>query len=422
MVLDPRSDTLFTGGLIRIVGGMKILFVHDNYPAQFGALGGALRRRGWDVRFATAWEGAAGKGAPFLPYEKGRDASSATHPYAHHLDKAVIRGQSAARSFIAARNQGYTPDIVMTHSGWGSGTFARDIWPEAKFVPYLEWWYNYPAPDSVSMGHHEDDLHRKLLQRGRNAPMAVDMAGADLCLCPTRFQASQFPAGLRDQLTIIHDGVDTTLHAPAAAPVTRAADVDLTGMDEITTFFTRGMEPHRGYPQFMRALADLQARRPGLHAIIGGKDRVAYGSRLPEGESWRRRMEAELDGRLDMSRIHYVGLQPRGEFIKVLQASHAHVYLTADFVLSWSMLDAMAIGCPMIVSDCPPVREFLDEASALPVGLHDHDALTAAIETSLDDRAGMKAKGAAARAIITSSYDANDIYAAKDRMLRELIA
>lgn len=414
-MLPPR-------GRIRIIGGMKILFVHDNYPAQFGVLGGALARLGWDVRFATAWEGAEGKGAPFIHYAKGREASAQTHPYAHHWDKAVIRGQSAARGFLAARDQGYRPDIIMAHSGWGSGTFARDIWPNAKFVPYLEWWYNYPAPDSLSIGDHENDLHRRLLQRGRNAPLAVDMVGADLCLCPTHFQASQFPADLRERLTVIHDGVDTTLHAPAAKPVETAAGVDLSGMEEITTFFTRGMEPHRGYPQFMRALADLQERRPGLHAIIGGKDRVAYGRQLPEGESWRQRIEAELADRLDMSRIHYVGLQPRTEFIKVLQASHAHIYLTADFVLSWSMLDAMAIGCPMIVSDCPPVREFMDETTGVLVGLHDHGALTAAIEYSLDNREAMQARGQAARAVITENYDATDIYAQKDRMLRELIA
>ena len=106
----------------------------------------------------------------------------------------------------------------------------------------------------------------------------------------------------------------------------------------------------------------------------------------------------------------------------MLQASHAHVYLTADFVLSWSMLDAMAIGCPMIVSDCPPVREFMDEATGLMVGLHEHDALVEAIARSLDDRAGMKTKGAAARAVIKDHYDANDIYARKDAMLRQLIA
>lgn len=400
---------------------MKILFVHDNYPAQFGAIGEALARRGWDVRFATAWSGAKGRGAPFLPYDKGRSETPKIHPYAIYMEKAVIRGQSAARSFVAARDQGYRPDIVMAHSGWGSGSFARDIWPDAKFVPYMEWWYNYPAPDTLSIGEHEDDLHRKLLQRGRNAPLAVDMAGADLCLCPTHFQASQFPADLKARLTVIHDGVDTKMHAPAPLPVTQAAGIDLSGMKEITTFFTRGMEPHRGYPQFMRALADLQERRPDLHAIIGGKDRVAYGRQLPAGESWRKRMETELAGRLDLSRIHYVGIQPRAEFVKVLQASQAHVYLTADFVLSWSMLDAMAIGCPMIVSDCPPVKEFMNDDTGLLVGLHDHHALVGAISRSLDDRAGMKTRGLAARSVIVDNYDAQNIYARKDAMLRDLL-
>ncbi len=400
---------------------MKILFVHDNFPAQFGAFGEWLLRRGWDARFATAWQGGNAGDPRFFRYKAHRAPTEGVHPYAANFEKAVINGQAAARAFFAAQERGWSPDIVVAHSGWGSGMFARDIWPEARFVPYLEWWYRYPPPDDVSMGTHEFDLHARLRQRARNAPFLLDLEHAAMAFCPTEFQASQFPARLRSQLTVIHDGIDVALHAPAPERPAEAAGLDLSGMGEIVTFVTRGMEPHRGFPQFMRALAALQAARPGLHALIGGEDRVAYGTKLPEGESWKARMLAELEGRLDLSRVHFLGLQPRPDYVKVLQASDAHVYLTADFVLSWSMIESMAIACPMIVSDCAPVREFMDETTGLMVPLHDEAALAAALAATLDDKAAARARGAAARERVVRTLDRDMLWPEKERLLKTLL-
>ena len=170
----------------------------------------------------------------------------------------------------------------------------------------------------------------------------------------------------------------------------------------------------------MRALAEVQARRPDAHCVIGGEDRVAYGAKLPDGETWKGRMLAELEGRLDLSRIHFCGLQPRPEFVKVLQASNAHVYLTADFVLSWSMLDAMSIGCPMVVSDSAPVREFMTEETGLFVGLHDEAALADAIIATLDEPEAAMARGRAAREVILTHCDRDRIYPQKKDLLLAL--
>ncbi len=400
---------------------MKILFVHDNYPAQFGAFGAWLLRRGWDVRFATAWEGGNPGDPAFLRYKAHRAPTEGVHPYAGNFEKAVITGQAAARAFLAAAERGYRPDIVMAHSGWGSGMFAREIWPEARFVPYLEWWYEYPPPDDVSLGTHTFDLHARLRQKTRNAPFLLDLDGAALALCPTEYQAARFPAHLRERITVMHDGIDCALHAPAAEPVRSVAGLDVSAMPEIVTSITRGMEPHRGFPQFMRALAMLQERRPGLHALIGGEDRVAYGAKLPEGESWKARMLAELEGRLDLSRVHFIGLQPRGDYVKALQASRAHVYLTADFVLSWSMIESMAVACPMVVSDSAPVREFMDGETGLFVPLHDPEALAAGIAETLDAPEAARRRGAAARARVLERLDREKLWPEKERLLKALL-
>ena len=89
-------------------------------------------------------------------------------------------------------------------------------------------------------------------------------------------------------------------------------------------------------------------------------------------------MLAELD--LDLGRVHFTGLLSRPDMVAVMRASDAHVYLTVPFVLSWSLLDAMATGCLIVASDTAPVREFMtDGVTGLLVPPHDPAALAARI-------------------------------------------
>ena len=48
---------------------------------------------------------------------------------------------------------------------------------------------------------------------------------------------------------------------------------------------------------------------------------------------------------------------------RVLACSDVHLYLTVPFVLSWSLLEAMAAGCCIVASDTAPVREVLTDGT-----------------------------------------------------------
>lgn len=88
---------------------------------------------------------------------------------------------------------------------------------------------------------------------------------------------------------------------------------------------------------------------------------------------------------LDPARTHFLGRIPRRRFVEVLQVSAAHVYLTYPFVLSWSLLEAMACATPIVASDTAPVREVLRQReNALLVPFHSHEALAAAVLELLD--------------------------------------
>jgi glycosyltransferase involved in cell wall biosynthesis len=402
----------------------SILFVHDNFPAQFGQFGAWLIGRGWDVAFATAKAGAAHPGMRILPYKPHREPSGQTHPYAQPMDKAAINAQGFARAAYAARSAGYRPDFVMAHAGWGGGMFAKDVFPEARCVPFCEWWYRTPAPDTAFLERclppRDAPPDTAILQDARNAPILFDLANADAAFCPTRFQASQFPPRLRAWLTVLHDGVDTVLHAPDPA----AARSTLGGLvpedAEVVTYATRGNEPHRGFPQFIRALPALFAARPKAHAVIVGENRVAYGDKRLRDVDWRAKLLDEV--RPDPARVHFTGPLPRPQYIAVLQRSDAHVYLTAPFVLSWSMIEAMSIGCLLVASDTEPVREFAtDGETAVLTDFFDHDRLAERVIEALSDPGRGSRLRAQARAQIVETVAAPVMWRRKLAILEETL-
>ncbi|WDI32462.1 glycosyltransferase [Hyphococcus flavus] len=403
---------------------MRILFLHDNFPAQFGVFGQYLaHREGWDVTFGTQRKGVSMKGLKTFNYAPHRNITEKIHPYVGGFEKSVLNGQGLARTAIKLKEKGYTPDIVMAHSGWGPGLYVKDIWPDAKYVGYFEWYYRSDAPDLTFLKDEDDrTLDDELRTRTRNATILMDLVNCDAGICPTEFQNSQIPDCFQDKVTVMHDGIDTDVYKPLPEAKLRLPELDLSDVPEIVTYVARGMEPYRGFPEFMAALEIVLKERPNAHAVIVGEDRVAYGKKLPEGESFKKMALAER--RLDLDRVHFTGLLPRNQYLKVLQASSVHVYLTIPFVLSWSMMEAMSTGCPIVASDVAPVRELYDQdQSALRlVNMKDINEVAAGIIETLENKQNAREMGALARAVITKNYAASDIYARKVDLLNKLVA
>lgn len=342
----------------------SILFVHDDFPAQFGAFGRWLAGQGWEVAFATSAPDARAEGVRILRYAPHRRPSPETHPYAQPMDRAALRAQAFLRVALAARAEGYRPDVVVSHAGPGAGMFVRDVFPRAASVAYCEWWYRFPGADVEFLAPIEPAAVARgpeaaVHERARNAPMALELLAADAGLCPTAFQAAQFPAAFRGRLKVLHDGIDTGFFRPGAG------DATLGGLlapgARVVTYATRGMEPHRGFPQFMAALPAVLAADPAAVAVVAGENRVAYGGDGLRRVDWKARALAAHD--IDPARVHFVGPLPLAEYLALLRRSDAHVYLTVPFVLSWSLLEAMGTGCALVASDTAPVREFADDAS-----------------------------------------------------------
>jgi glycosyltransferase involved in cell wall biosynthesis len=397
---------------------MNILFIHHNFPAQFKFLAPALAADSENNVIAMTTQKITVKewqGIKIVPYSINKGSTPHVHPWVTDFETKVIRGEACYRAALHMREQGFTPDIIVAHPGWGESLFLKDIWPNAKLGIYCEFFYHAQGADvgfdpEFSCNDQDSEVCRLRLKNINNL---LHFQVADAGISPTYWQASTFPEPFRHQITVVHDGIDTETIAPKpTASINLSSigvDFTLTKADEIITFVSRDLEPYRGYHIFMRALPTLLKRRPKARVLIVGSDGVSYGHRPKEGQKWKEIFAAEVRPQIsdsDWGRVHFVGKLPYPLFISLLQISTVHVYLTYPFVLSWSLLEAMSVGCAIVASDTQPLREAIhhDETGRL-VNFFDSRALTNEICALLEDPLSRARLGANARAFSISNYN-----------------
>lgn len=386
---------------------MRILFLHSNFPAQFRHLAVALSKdRDNRVIFGTARQEGEISGVYKVIYTQSRKLHKETHHYIKPLEDAVLQGQAVYRVLGKLKKDGFAPDVVYGHSGWGPTLFVKDIFPQAKLLCYFEWFYRSQGSDVDFDPHEPLTSDDKLRIRIKNAPILTDLYSCDAGLCPTLWQMQQFPPEYQKKIHVLHDGIDTNYFFPKPGEklVLPSIHLDLSEAKEIVTYVSRGMEPYRGFPQFMEAVSLLQKRRKRCHFVVVGEDRVAYGRRLPHGKTFKRLMLEKFD--FDLSRLHFTGRLPYSQYLQVLRASAAHVYLTRPFVLSWSMLEAMSAGCLVIASNTPPVTEIIqDGVNGILVDFFSTQEIANRVEEALDSPDQMASIGVKARETILEKYD-----------------
>lgn len=389
---------------------MRILFVHQNFPGQFLHLAPALAARGHDCAALTDAGNRRPSAIPVLRY---RHDAPAPDPAACRLGRNYTqmsdRGVTVARAALRLRRErGYVPDVIVGHSGWGETLFLKEVWPESRLLVYAEFYYRGEGAD-VGFDPEFDppSFDQRMIAQGRAAHLGQALLHADAGVSPTEWQASTYPPALRDRIAVIFDGVDTDAVRPdPAASLTLPGGRVIRAGDEVLTFVNRNLEPYRGYHTFMRALPAVMAARPGAQVVVVGGDDVSYGRPAPEGTTWKRHFLAEVEGRIDPARLHVPGRVPYPDFVTLMQVARVHAYLTYPFVLSWSMLEAMAAGALVVGSDTAPVREVIrDGANGRLVGFFDVEGWGRALVQALADPRRDDPLRAAARATIRDRYD-----------------
>ena len=388
---------------------MKYLFIHQNFPGQYQHVVRYLADQPDNqVVFITQNNENAMVGVTKIAYATPKSPPDGAHPFVREFDDAVRNGLAVAEACRVIDAQGFRPDIVIGHNGWGEILFVKDVWPDIPLLGYFEFFYKAHGSDVGFDPEYPMEWIDNPRLRIKNSINLIGLDAVDWGQTPTEWQWRQYPEDHRGRITIIHEGVDSEVAKPdpdAWIDLARLG-IRLTRSDEIITYVARNLEPYRGFHIFMRALPEILRRRPNTRILIIGGDEVSYGRPAPDGMKYRELLLQEVGSQIDFDRIHFLGRVPHGLFINILQISSVHIYLTYPFVLSWSFMEAMAAGCLVVGSSTPSVTEVLrDGVNGLLVDFFDTSGIANKVDAVLEHPDRMQKLRDKARQTIIEGYD-----------------
>ncbi|GBQ85642.1 glycosyltransferase family 4 protein [Asaia krungthepensis] len=406
---------------------MRFLFVHQNFPGQFLHLVRHLHEQGeHEIVFISEANEGHLPGVRRVLYRQERVVSPHTHPSLRELEMGLSRAEAVARAAQTLKGLGYTPDIIIGHHGWGELLNLVDVYPATPILGYFEFFYHTdkndvdfdpefpPRPDlapNVRIKNSINLLALNLNQHGQT---------------PTLFQKGTYPEWAQSQIALLREGVNLDLCAPEPEVFTRDVMLGphlIRRQDKLVTFVARNLEPYRGIHSFMRALPRVLRERPDARIVLIGGDGTSYGAQPPaDAGSWRDIFLREIEGQIDMDRVHFMGKVDYDVFRLTLRRSDAHVYLTYPFVASWSLREAMATGCAIVGSRTAPVEEFItDRRTGLLAPFLEPDRIAESILEVLENRDLAGTLRHEARRYAEKHLSLNGYLALYDQLIRRVI-
>ncbi len=384
---------------------MHVLFVHKNFPAQFGHIAQYLtRNRRYRCSFVSEHPSERVGGAQKIQYRPVGGATEKTHYFARTFENAVAHAHGVYDALKPLRAT-LKPDLIVGHSGFGSTLFLPELFPNTSIINYFEYFYHAHNSD---MDFRQDfpTLEQDVLRsRARNAMILLDLEYCAAGYSPTEFQKSLLPHVYQPKVRVIHDGISTEYWKREESPARAVGDRAFDPETRIVTYVSRGFESMRGFDIFMRAAKKIYQQYPNVVFLVVGADRVAYGGDLkyiPE-QSFKEYVLNQDE--YDLDRILFLGNVPPRELVHIFSLSDLHIYLTVPFVLSWSLLGAMACGCTILASDTAPVREVIQhERNGLLCDFFDVDGFAAQALRVLQEPAAFRELGQAAEETIRQKY------------------
>jgi glycosyltransferase involved in cell wall biosynthesis len=392
---------------------MRLLFVHQNFPGQYCHIIEAIAAQGGHQIIGLGINPLSKplpNGVLYKRYRPQRGNTPGIHPWILDTETKCIRGEACATAATELKQQGFHPDLICAHPGWGESLFLRDVWPQTPLLSYQEFFYqaegfDYGFDREFSSAPLNWDQKAKI--RIKTSFMRLVLEASSWNITPTAFQRSSFPQSWQQKISCLHDGIDTELAAPSTKTqnIILPSGTILSNDTPLVTFVNRVIEPYRGCHTFIRSIPALQrAHSKAEIVIVGDPAGDGYGP-PPQEYTWKDRFLREIYGNYDPKKVHFVGKLTYSNYIKILQSSWVHVYLTIPFVLSWSLLEAMSCGCTVVGSATAPVKEVIrHKENGLLTDFFDPDALAQVICTLLEDRVLARQLGQMARTTIEQKY------------------
>ncbi|MCR8826778.1 glycosyltransferase family 4 protein [Pseudosulfitobacter koreensis] len=390
---------------------MKLLFVHQNMPGQYREFVQWLADTGdHDIVFLTQRKQPPQMtGVRAVIYKSHHKASKDAYGLVKTWENAAGSGFGCALAAQVLRDkEGWTPDIIIGHIGWGELTFIKEVYPKVPVIGFFEYYYSVTGGPVGFDPEDPANAHASFMMQAHNTVPLVNIDRVDLAQCPTEWQKNRFPKAFHDKMYVCHDGIrtDTLLPNPDVTVQVGRLNRPLTRDDEIVTYVARNLETTRGFHQFMRALPDILEGRPEARVMVVGGNDASYGGKSKHPKGLRGQMEAEVGDRVDWSRLHFLGQVPYDAYQSLIQISRCHIYLTMPFVLSWSLLESMSMQATIVASDVDPVREAITHGeTGLLVDFFDPKALAAQVVDVLARPDAYAHLGPNARAHVVKTYD-----------------
>jgi glycosyltransferase involved in cell wall biosynthesis len=405
---------------------VKYLFVHQNFPGQFlHIVRHLVAAKKHELVFITEPNSNMIAGVRKVPYRRPRHASADTHPAVRELEAGMRRADAVTATAANIKQLGYEPDIIIGHHGWGELLNIRDIWPKAPLLGYMEFFYHV---DGLDVGFDPEfpanpvDYPRIRAKNAINL-LALNLGGRGQT--PTAWQLGTYPEWARPRIALLPEGVNLKQVRPNAKARRESltiGDVTIKPGEKLVTYVARELEPYRGFHVLMRAVALLLKARSDVRVVAVGGDDISYGTPPGDGGTWRQTMLRELGDAIDPARVTFPGKIDYDVYVRMLQRSDAHVYLTYPFVASWSLREALAAGCAVVASDTGPVREFVTHRrNGLLTPFFDHRALADCILELLEDTALSAKLRAGARSFAEKQLDLDDYLKAYTGLIRDLV-
>lgn len=384
---------------------MNIVFIHQNFPGQFRYIANELFNSG-KYKVVSICQ----QHAPRLPnidsviYTPLNIPPQSVHGYLDSTQRYVLNGHAVIQALLKLKEVNFIPDVIFAHTGWGEALYVKEVFPDTPLIGFFEFFYHTDGADVGFDPEQPLSDNDRLLVRTRNGIHLLSLHTTDAGITPTQWQRCVFPPEYQPKLRLIHEGINVDLAIPAQTTRIQLANgLVLSRQDEVITYVSRNLEPYRGFHIFMRSVAEICKRRPKAHILIVGGDDVSYGVRLPNNQTYRSKMLAEVS--IDPNRVHFLGRIAYQQYIQVLQISTAHIYLTVPFVLSWSMLEAMSAECLVIGSNTPPVAEVIQHGeNGLLVNFFSVTEIADAVDAVFRHPDQMQALRKAARQTILERY------------------
>lgn len=401
---------------------MRVLFAHQSFPGQFRYLAPTLAAQGHEVVFMSLPTTRSLSKIQQVFYDMTPPAREPEDQYIGHLLNAMSYARAAAATANSLKRDGFVPDVIIAHPGWGESLFLRDIFSSAKMLLFLEF-FSRPENSYYDFDRTEPlDFEERVSLRMRNVTHLMALNDFDWAFSPTLWQKSLFPVEYQSRISTIHDGINIEKFKPRddLSLVLPSGKILKKGM-EVITFVSRHLEPCRGLNTFMRAVEIVLRKRPNCEVLIYGRSEAAYG---PENRSGKTHLDLILDEvDLDRNRLHLFGFAEQPEVIAAMSISSAHVFFTYPFLISWSVLEALAMECILIASATAPLQEFIQHGqNGILVDFFDHTALADQLCEVLENQERYQQLRKAARETVLVRFNASRNVAKQISILSRLHA